>query len=127
MKPNDWKDKEISIPEGLEARLEQLIDSLVEQESQMKRRRLWTGLISAAACVALLLSTVVFFHTKQINDVQLTVQNIKNPELAYFEAQKALEKVSVKFNKGTSQLTFVSEKVKKTNQVLNKTFNKEIK
>ena len=122
MKTKDWKDEEIAIPDGLETRLEQLIDRLAEQEMQAKRRRLWLGTFSAAASIALLLSAGIFFHTKQNN-----LRSIENPELACLEARKALEKVSVNFNKGLDQLAFVSEKIEKTNQILDKTFNKETK
>ena len=123
MKTNDWKDENIAIPNGLEAKLEQLIDGLAEQETQTKRRRLWVS-FSAAASIALLLSMGTFFYTKQARDIQLTAQNIENPELAYLEAQKALEKVSINFNKGMNQLAFVSEKIDKTNQILDKTLKK---
>jgi len=122
MKTNNCKEEEIAIPDGLAARLEQLIDGLAEQETQMKRRRMWLGTLSAAAAIALLFSTGIFFHTKQSN-----LRSIENPELAYFEAQKALEKVSVNFVKGMNQMTFVAEKMEKTNQILNKTFKKESK
>ena len=127
MKTNDWKDEEILIPEGLENRLEQLIDRLAEQEKQAKRRRLWITTFSAAASIALLLSAGVFFHTKQYKDSQLAAQSIEHPELAYFETLKALEKVSVNFNKGMDQLAGVSEKIDKTNHILDKTLKKEIK
>ena len=127
MRTNDWKDEEIAIPDGLEAKLEQLIDGLAEQEMQTKRRRLWTGVFSAAAGIALLLSLSVFFYTQQPRDLQLTAQNIENPELAYVETLKALEKVSSNFNKGMDQLAFVSEKIEKTNNILDKTFNTQIK
>ena len=127
MKTSDWKDEEITIPDGLEAKLEQLIDGLAEQEMQTKRRRLWTGVFSAAAGIALLLSIGVFFPPKQPRDLQLTAQNIENPELAYVETLKALEKVSANFNKGTDQLAFVSGKIEKTNNILDKTFNSQIK
>jgi len=126
MKTNDWKDEEIAIPGGLEAKLEQLIDRLSEQEKQTRRRRLWTGTFSAAASIALLLSVGIYFHTKRSNDSQLAAQ-IENPELAFLEAQKALEKVAVNFNKGMDQLAFVSEKIEKTNQILDKTLKKETK
>lgn len=127
MKTSDWKDEEIAIPEGLETRLEQLIDDLAQQEAQTKRRRLWIGSISAAASVILLLSAGIFFQTQQKRNMQLTANNIENPELAYIEAQKALEKVSVNFNKGINQLALVSEKMDKTNHILDKTFNNSIK
>ena len=122
MKTNDWKEEEIAIPDGLSTRLEQLIDGLAEHETQMKRRRVCLGTFSAAAAIALLLSMSIFFHTKQSS-----LRSIENPELAYFEAQKALEKVSVNFVKGMNQMTFVAEKMEKTNQILNKTFKKEPK
>ena len=119
MKTNDWKEDEIAIPEGLEARLEQLIDRLSEQEMQTKRRRLW-GTFSAAASIALLLSIGILLLPKRSDNLQLTAQ-IENPEFAYREALKALEKVSVNFNKGMDQLAFVSEQMEKTNHILDKT------
>jgi hypothetical protein len=127
MKTNDWKDEEIIIPEGLEAKLEQLIDDLAEQEKQTKRRRLWISALSAAASIALMVSVGVFFYTQPPRDRQLTAHEIQRLELAYLEAQKALENVSVHFNRGMNQLAFVSEKIEKTNQILDKTFNTEKK
>jgi len=124
MKTNDWKDEEIAIPDGLKTRLEHLIDDLAEQEIlQTRRRRLWLRTFSAAASIAFLLLITVFFPPKKTSNLQLTAQ-IENPELAYIEAQKALEKVSIHFNKGMDQLAFVSEKMEKTNQILEKTLKK---
>ena len=123
----NWKDEEITVPDGLETKLEQLIDNLAEQEMQTKRRRLWVSIFSVAASIALLLSVSMFFHTQQPNHSQLTAQNIENPELAYLETLKALGKVSVNFNKGMNQLAFVSTEIEKTNYILNKTFNTERK
>ena len=124
MKTNDWKDEEIAIPDGLKTRLEHLIDDLAEQEIlQTRRRRLWLRTFSAAASIAFLLLITVFFPPKNSKNLQLTAQ-IENPELAYIEAQKALEKVSIHFNKGMDQLAFVSEKMEKTNQILDKTLKK---
>ena len=125
MKTNDWKEEEITIPDGLEAKLEQLIDGLAELEMQKKRHRLWLGAISAAA--SLLLAIGVFFYTKQPNDSQRLAQSTQNSEFTYLEAQKALEKISVNFNKGMNQLALMSEKIEKTNQILDKTFNTEKK
>jgi hypothetical protein len=126
MKTNEWNDEDIAIPEGLEAKLEQLIDDLAEQEMLVKRRRLWLGAISAAASI--LLAIGVFFHTKQPDDSLRITQNIENnQEFAYLETQKALEKISLHFNKGMNQLAFVSEKMNETNQILNKTLKKETK
>ncbi|GHU71919.1 hypothetical protein FACS189413_14270 [Bacteroidia bacterium] len=118
------KEEEIIIPKGLEKKLENLIDHLAEQEAQTKRRRLWIGTFGAAASIALLISTGVWFHTKQNNDKLLTAYNIENSGQAYLEAQKALEKVSLNFNKGVNQLVCVSENLDKTNHILDKTFKK---
>ena len=119
------KEEEIVIPEGLESRLEALIDRLAEQETQIKRRRLWFYTSGIAAAIAVLLSLSVYFHTQSRNNLQFSATHtIENPEIAYLEAQKALKKVSLNFNKGMNQLAMVSGKVDKTNQILDKTFNK---
>jgi hypothetical protein len=104
--------------------LENLINRLAEEEAQLKRRqlRIWTG--SIAAGLVLLISIGIFFHTKSDNDRRLTAHNIENPEQAYREAQKALEKVSHNFNKGINQLVYVSGSLEKTNEILDKTLKK---
>ena len=105
--------------------METLIDRLAEEEIQVKRRQRWIWLGSIAAGIAILLSLNLFFHTEQKNDLQLSSAHpIENPETAYMETQKALKKVSLKFNKGMNQLAMVSGRVDKTNQILDKTFNK---
>ena len=120
----EMKDEEIVIPKGLERKLENLIDRLAEQEAQSKHRRLWIWTGSVAAGLALFISIGIFFHTKSNNDRRLAAHSIENPEQAYLEAQKALEKVSLNFNKGINQLACVSGNLKKTNQILDNTLKK---
>jgi hypothetical protein len=115
--------EETGIPAGLESRLEILINQLAETEKQLNRKKrrlhLWAG--SVAATILLLFSTGLFLKSgfKPFNGKQ-TVQAIADPETAYMEMQKALELVSLNFNKGLNQLNVVTCEIEKSNQIFNK-------
>lgn len=129
--------QEVSIPAGLENRLENLIDELDAKESatrtaiagQSNRRQLWKWAGSVAAGVAILVSAGLYFNsdtgitpppfsaegqTDMLSEAD--AQKVK-------EAQDALVLLSTKFNKGVDQLAVVSTNIEKTNQILNKTFS----
>jgi hypothetical protein len=125
MKTDDFMN-EIEIPDGLESKLETLIDRLDKEEKQAKRKtkqiRLWAG--SVAASMAVLISIGFYIHSSgkmKISDgLQITAVN--ESEIAYREAEKALVLVSRNFNRGMSQLAIVSNEMEKANKTLNKTF-----
>ncbi|GHT49228.1 hypothetical protein FACS189440_14570 [Bacteroidia bacterium] len=125
----DKRFDEIEVPDGLESKLETLIDQLAEKEQQSKRKgeqiRLW--IVSAAASLALLISAGVLFHSKNGNNYPVTAQKvhtIEDPEITRQEAEKALTLVSINFNKGMGQLAIVTNEIEKSNTTLNKTFKK---
>ena len=120
--------EETEIPDGLETRLEVLIDRLAEAEIQSKKRtkklRLQIG--SIAASIAVLVSIGLYINRQNGLKDTLAAQNsqIEDAKIAYMEAQKALELVSRNFNIGLDQLTLVSNEIEKTNKILNETFKR---
>lgn len=124
MKTNDLYEK-IEVPANLENKLSNLIDQLEREEKQSKQkakqRIVW--LSGIAASVAILFS-IGFLQTRQTapnQKIAARIIEIEDPELAYIEAQKALMKIAVNFNKGIEQLDLLSDNLKKTNNILNKT------
>lgn len=127
MRAEDEIYEKIKVPDGLEARLEALIDNLADAEKLSKRKakqmRLWMA--GAAASIALFVS--IGLHHLPENKSPDTMAQIGtniDPEIACMEAQKALLLVSLNFNKGLNQLAMVSQELDKSNQILNKTFKK---
>lgn len=128
----------IETPSGLESKLEGLIDELDSKEKTesnrpkltLKRTIGWT--VSAAACIAILVSTVFYFSLKTNiteptvagTEVELETLSSKDKENLK-EAEDALLLLSSKFNKGVNQLAVVSTNLDKTNELLNKTFNRK--
>jgi hypothetical protein len=113
---------ETDVPAGLEARLEALIDRLAEAEKRSERKRklrLWTAGI--AASVVILISTGLFFRQKPefVASNVSGIREITDPEIAYIEAQKALELVSRNLNKGLDQLNVISIELEKSNELIN--------
>jgi hypothetical protein len=121
--------EEIEIPEGLEARMEALIDHLAEAEKrskQKKTKQIWLWIGSVAAGIALLISAGVFYYSQnKINQPPVTQSNVvTDPKIACLETQKALELVSRNFNQGLNQLAMVTNELDKSNQILNKTLKR---
>lgn len=130
--------KPIEVPSTLKPRLENLIDDLAAQEKEevvisepkQSKRHLMRWIGSIAAGVAILISAGIYFKGKSninpsINEYTQMKDTYSDPEEAYKEAQKALALVSSNFNKGVSQVNVVSESLDKTNEILNKTFNRK--
>lgn len=134
----------VDVPLSLESKLNSLIDELEEKETretvkvEMKprtnRRLMWTWIGSAAAGVAILISAGIFFNksTATIPDGPVVAQQQPGqPEMseadkkAVKEAEDALVLLSSKFNKGVNQLAVVSSNIDKTNEILNKAFNRK--
>ncbi|MDR2287063.1 MAG: sigma-70 family RNA polymerase sigma factor [Prevotellaceae bacterium] len=104
MKTRDLHD-EIEIPEGLESRLEALIDRLAETEKRAKRKtgiRLWT--VAAGIIVILTAGLLLIPENKPV--ASFGVRQIDDPEVAYREVKKALELMSENLNKGLNELDF---------------------
>jgi hypothetical protein len=128
MKTDDLS--KIEIPDGLEAKLENLIDHFAEIENQSKKKvkqiRWWTS--SAAASLLLLVSAGVFFldfdrGSKSEATVQTSIET-ENQYVTCREVQRALALVSINFNKGMNQLAMATNEIEKSNKTLNKTLKR---
>ncbi|MDR1593252.1 MAG: hypothetical protein LBS43_02050 [Prevotellaceae bacterium] len=129
MKTRDLYD-EIEIPDGLESRLEALIDRLAETEKRAKKKakiRLWT---SVAASVIIIFSAGLLLkpEEKPVDSsvsVSSGVRQIDDPEIAYQEVKKALELMSENLNKGLNELDIrLTSELEKSNEIINKTLKK---
>lgn len=131
----------IEIPLGLEAKLSNFIDTLVEKE-QVKtvdlnprkgnRTQLWLRVGGVAASIALLFSIGVYLNKsddnvdaspQMVQDLQLK-DSFDDPQEAYKEAEKALLLVSLNLNKGVNQISVVSDNIDKSNTILDKSVNR---
>jgi uncharacterized protein YegJ (DUF2314 family) len=134
----------VDVPLSLESKLNNLVDGLAGEESkevskvklkpQDNRRIMWTWIAGAAASVALLISAGIFFNkpaTVTPDKPVVTQQQPDEREMseadkqALKEAEEALILLSSKFNKGMNQLAVVSSNIEKTNEILNKAFNRK--
>jgi hypothetical protein len=128
MKTRDLHD-EIEIPDGLESRLEALIDSLAETEKRAKRKaviRLWT--VAASIVIILTAGLLLIPENKPVVpsvSVSSGVRQIDDPEIAYREVKKALELMSENLNKGLNELDFrITSEFNKSSEIINKTLIK---
>ena len=116
--------EDIHIPDGLESRIEHLIDGLANAEKRRKdnlrKMHLWVG--SAAASVVIILSISLFYiYPPQTKSPNYTVYEI---EAACIEAQRALLLVSQNFNRGVDRVTTAMNELEKTNQTIQKTLKR---
>jgi len=112
--------EKIDVPVDLEAKLNNLIDSLEAKEKRSKRNIFWIS--GMAASMIVLFSIGFFHHSENIYDTPIASNHIiiENPEEAIIEAKKALIKVAVNFNKGMEQLNLLSDNLQKINYILKK-------
>jgi hypothetical protein len=135
-----YRPEPVEVPPALEATLGHLVDKLARDENkkasekpQRSTKRLLMWVSSAAACIALLISATFYFNRKppveqlsEVNAVSGQVNNLSEEDKQTLkEAQKALMLLSSNFNKGVGQLAIVSSSLDKTNEILNKTFNRK--
>lgn len=138
-----YQGESVEVPSSLESKLNNLIDELAgkeakketgaERKSLNNRRTMWTWIGSAAAGVAILVSAGLFFNkpATETPDPIVAQNQPGQTELseadkeAVKEAEDALVLLSSKFNKGVNQLAVVSSNIDKTNDILNKTFNRK--
>lgn len=138
-----YEAESVDVPLSLESKLNSLVDELSEKENQetvkveirpqTNRRAMWAWIGSAAAGVAILISAGLFFgkSTTSIPDEPVVAHAQPDQELseadkqAVKEAEEALILLSSKFNKGVNQLALVSSNIDKTNEILNKAFNRK--
>lgn len=132
-----YKSEPVDVPAELESKLNNLIDGLASQETvevpqvnTVGRRSLWLKAGSIAAGIAILVTAGVYFNRKADHVTPPIAEGqsgtiSKEDEQKIKEAQEALILLSSKFNKGLDQLAVVSENMDKTNEILNKTFNRK--
>ena len=120
MKPDNLYEK-IDVPTDLEAKLSGLIDRLETAEKRSKKTVFWISGI--AASMVMLFSIGFLYNAENTFDAPVAANHIviEDPETASIEAQKALLKIAVNFNKGMEQLNLLPENLQKTNEILNKT------
>lgn len=136
-----YQSEPIEVPSTLEGKLNLLIDDLAAKECSIekkapqskKRTLIWIG--SIAAGIAVLVSVSLFFNNNQtattIDPAIALQQNTGTDNLseadkkALKEAEDAIVLLSSKFNKGVNQLAVVSSNMDKTNEILNKSFNRK--
>jgi hypothetical protein len=130
MKTEDLHD-EIKIPDGLESRLEALIDKLAETEKRAKRKfkmRLRAGCVAASIIVVISAGLLLKPEKKSVDSSVLAssgIRQIDDPHEAYREVKQALELMSINLNKGFDELDFVFKtEMEKSNEIINKTFIK---
>lgn len=107
---------EIPVPEDLEQSVLNRLESIQGQSAGSSRRLLYL-VMSSAASVLILISSILFLNRRDL------VNELSDPQLAYSESLSALEKVSGYLNQGTSGLSDLSalsdavEPLKKLNSI----------
>lgn len=127
MEELDYKElQNIPIPEGLEERLSKKIDEweLEEQRNLVVAERgsiqkSWIRITGIAASVAILIGVGVFFFNQNAA-INGHTDTYSDPELAYAEAENALNLLAANLNKGMVQIDLVTEKSQKVENMLNK-------
>lgn len=130
--------EEISINEGLESKLNSLIDNLAKEErvsqnnvieSKKKSSRIIFWVTGIAASLAIILSIGLLYKNTSYNtqNVQLVLRDTyTDPNQAYAETEKALLLISSKLNKGLSGIETFQEGIEKSNEIIDKNL-KQIK
>lgn len=130
----------IEVPVGLELKLNDLIDTLAENESvsiapqkvkKLSTQQLWLRIGGVAASVAILFSIGLYIGSEErvgtpselTQELQLK-DSFEDPTEAYKEAEKALLLVSSNLNKGVNQISVISDHIDKTNTILDKNVNR---
>ena len=114
------------MPEGLEQRLEALIDDLDRREGgKAKTQAFWLRIGGIAAAVALVLVVGGLYLSWPEPTPELVAEQptstVEYPEEAYLETVKALTLVSANLNKGLDQLAMAETKIDRANTIVNET------
>jgi hypothetical protein len=88
----------IEVPEDLEQSVLNRLESIQNQLPGKSRRILYL-VMSSAASVLILVSSILFLNRRDL------VGELSDPQLAYTESMNALEKISGYLNKGTAGLS----------------------
>lgn len=142
-----YENEVINVPESLEFKLNSIIDKLSENAENNianysdkvlteninpeikppKKKNMflyspWTIISTIAAC-ALLIFAITFAVVKK-NDTQKYTDTFNDPAKAYIETQKALTLVAENLNTGFEQMENATNKIEKSNKVLDKQIKK---
>lgn len=115
-----------TIPEGLEERLSQAIDTWATHEQRTLkiqrgtriRHLQWIGSIAASILIVISFGWYLYEPTLVRKDTCAT------PEEAYMEAQKALAHFSIALNKGIEQMGALQETTERVEKSIQKQLNK---
>ncbi|GHT20646.1 hypothetical protein FACS189429_8770 [Bacteroidia bacterium] len=124
--------EEVEIPQTLENKLNTLIDNWAAAEKPktfaLLKIWLWTGSIAASA--ALILSVGFYFlnndkNTQYADNLTINVENLSEPDRAkIIKAEHTLMLVSQNYNKGLNALHKAEKQIQQTQNIVNKSFNK---
>jgi len=113
------QEEDISVPDGLKGRIIKSLDHAAQQERRNRRVSLYSLSGLAAGILAIIAIYLGFLRN---GEDMLTSQEYEdtyeNPIDAYEEAKKTLAYVSVKLNRGTSELEYVQQISKQTTEPL---------
>jgi hypothetical protein len=92
----------MDVPAGLQQKLIDRLDTAARSETRVRRIGLYS--LSGLAAGLLVLLSVYLGIIRDSHEQSIGQYAIEDPEIAYIEARRALEYVSGKWNKGTSEL-----------------------
>lgn len=118
-----------SMPEGMEQRLNDMIDRWDRAEKQSHKMRRQTRIVrikwigGIAASLLILFSVGTYIYTQETEYV-VPQDTCATPEEAYAQTQKALVLLSSSLNKGVEQMESIQKTTEKVNNKVNKQLNK---
>jgi hypothetical protein len=92
----------VDVPSDLNEKLIDCLDTEIKSESRTRRIGIYS--LSGLAAGLLVLLSVYLGIIRDSHDQSIQQYAIEDPEIAYVETKKALEYISSKWNKGTSEL-----------------------
>lgn len=95
-------EKPVEVPEGLNEGIIERLEEAVRKERRSRRVNLYSLSGMAAGLLIMFSVYIGFLEDRQTND--LAQYAIEDPEIAYQEAKRAIQFVSMKMNIGTEEL-----------------------
>ena len=117
--PDEWNDYfavldgSVTVPDGLEERLERRIDAMQLTE-HLRRRKWWRRVTGIAAMVVILLSVGVYIHNQRQTQAILEQDTYTDPQEAYNQTEQVLTMLSKQLNKsddGMHALEIMTQKL----------------
>jgi anti-sigma-K factor RskA len=119
--------EEQKLPEGLQERLEQYIDTLAGRERQPEKKRSFSVrrsfYLAASVAAALLIGVAIFFQTETARRPAVMADTFSDPQEAAIVAHQALAYMSTQLNKGLAPVAGAGKEIDKVNEILSKPFN----